>query len=371
MSDFVVIGGGIAGVAASAFLAPHGEVTLLEMESSLAYHTTGRSAALFTINYGGSGSRPLAHAAQSFFDNPPDGAADGPLLDERGNLWVARPDQMEHLRQIADEGSTSGAGSELIEVDDVMKLAPMMNPDLLGGGIHEPSAKDIDVAGLHQAFVRIMRRNDANIRTNAPAISITKATSGWHVKTPDDEIDCEFVVNAAGAWGDQVATLAGIEPIGLEPMRRTAFMVPGSAEYTDLPMVVNIDHDYYFRPDGVQLLCSLAEEVPDEPGDVRPRMEDVALAIERINQATNLAIRTVNSQWTGLRTFAPDRDLVVGEDPTAPGFFWLVGQGGTGIMTSPGYGSLIASLIMDNPLSAELLEAGVDPLITSPARFRS
>jgi D-arginine dehydrogenase len=148
-------------------------------------------------------------------------------------------------------------------------------------------------------------------------------------------------------------------------------MVPGSAEFSDLPMVVNIDHDYYFRPDGVQLLCSLAEEAPDEPGDVRPRMEDVALAIERLNEATTLAIRTVNSQWTGLRTFAPDRDLVIGEDPTAPGFFWLVGQGGTGIMTSPGYGSLLASLILANPLSPDLLEAGVDPAITSPARFRS
>lgn len=371
MSDFVVVGGGIAGVAVAAFLAPHGEVTLLEMESSLAYHTTGRSAALFTINYGGSGSRPLAHAAQRFFDDPPDGAADSPLLHERGNLWVARPDQMDHLQQIAEEGNRSGAGSELVDVAEVMRLAPMMNPDLLGGGIHEPSAQDIDVAGLHQAFVRIMRRHDATIRTGAPVIGIGRTDTGWRVRTADEVIECDFVVNAAGAWGDRVATLAGIDPIGLQPMRRTAFMVPGSAEYSDLPMVVNIDHDYYFRPDGVQLLCSLAEEVPDDPGDAKPRMEDVALAIERINEVTNLGIRSVNSQWTGLRTFAPDRDLVIGEDPTAPGFFWLVGQGGTGIMTSPGYGSLLACLILDKPLTAELIAAGVDPETTSPARFRS
>lgn len=370
MIDFVVIGGGIAGVAAAAHLAPHGTVVLVEKEATLAYHTTGRSAALFIVNYGGPGSRPLARASAHFFDSPPDYATDAPLLSPRGALWVARPEQLDALDRIAEEGTRSGAGSEALTPEEVMRLAPVMKPDLLGGGLYEPTAADIDVAGLHQAFVRILRKHDGAIRTASPVIGIEPAGSKWKVVTPEETFECGAVVNAAGAWGDQVASLAGIEPIGLVPMRRTAFMVPGSAEFSALPMVVSVGHDYYFRPDGVQLLCSLSEERPDSPGDPRPLMEDVALAIERINESTILGIRSVNSQWTGLRTFAPDRDLVIGEDPAAPGFFWLVGQGGTGIMTAPAYGELVASQVLQRELPEGLAASGVDPAVTSPARIR-
>ncbi len=173
-----------------------------------------------------------------------------------------------------------------------------------------------------------------------------------------------------GGLGDHIAELAGIAPIGLQPMRRTAFMVPGSEESASWPMVVETNERFYFRPDGVQFLCSLAEEVPSEATDPKPRMEDVALAIERINEATTLGIRTVNSQWTGLRTFAPDRDLVIGGDPTAPGFYWLAGQGGIGIQTSPAYGKLLACEVVGEPLPDHFRDVGVDPERTSPARFR-
>lgn len=371
MTDFVVVGGGIAGVSAAANLAPYGRVTLLEMENSLAFHTTGRSAALFTINYGGPGSRPLGLASRHFLENPPEGSADAPLLTKRGSLWVAKESQMKHLAQVAEEGVLSGAGSETISPEEVIDLAPMLKIELLGGGIYEESAMDIDVAGLHQAFVRIMRRHGGKIETGNPAIRLARKGSGWEVTTAKATIECDAVVNASGAWGDRVAAMAGVEPIGLQPMRRTAFMVPGSPDFSDVPMVANVDHDYYFRPDGVQLLCSLAEENPDDPSDARPRMEDVALAIERINEVSTLGIRTVNSQWTGLRTFAPDRDMVIGEEPSAPGFFWLVGQGGTGIMTSPAYGALVASMITRSSMPEELVTAGVNPAITSPERFRS
>ncbi len=371
MTDFVVIGGGIAGVSAAAHLAPHGSVVLLEQEATLAYHTTGRSAATFIVNYGGPGSRPLARASARFFEKPPGYATDAPLLSDRGALWVARPDQLGALNQIADDGMRSGAGSEALTPEEVLRLAPVMKQDLLGGGLYEPSAADIDVAGLHQAFVRILRKHDGSIRTGSPVVGMETTGAGWRVVTPAESFECGAVVNAAGAWGDRVAAVAGIDPIGLVPMRRTAFMVPGSEDLSGLPMVVSVGHDYYFRPDGVQLLCSLSEEEPDLPGDPRPRMEDVALAIEKINEATVLGIRTVNSQWTGLRTFAPDRELVVGEDPTAPGFFWLVGQGGTGIMTAPAYGELIASQVLHEDVPESLAENGVDPEMTSPARFRS
>ncbi len=245
---------------------------------------------------------------------------------------------------------------------------PSCGPDRVAGGLFEPEARDIDVAALHQAFVRIARSGGADIRLSSPVTGLANRAGGWRVSTPADAIECTAVINASGAWGDVVAGLAGIDPVGLQPMRRTAFMVPGDHAYARWPFLVDVDQDFYFRPDGAQLLCSLAEETPSDPLDPRPDMADVALAIERINEVTTLGIRSVNSQWTGLRTFAPDRELVVGEEPTAPGFYWLVGQGGTGIQTSPAYGALIASLVLGSDLPPEL--SGIDPEITSPARFR-
>jgi D-arginine dehydrogenase len=364
MSDYVVIGGGIAGVAAAAHLAPHGSVTLVESTSTLAYHTTGRSAALFIINYGTEGSRPLTAASEDFFDNPPEGAADGPLLSERGLLWVADESSRHKLDDIVSNGS------DLLDIDDARHLIPALRPERVVAAAYEPSARDIDVAALHQAFVRIARNHGAEIHTGTGVTSIRKEGPGWTVTTGEQTIPCGAVVNASGAWGDEVAAMAGVPPIGLQPMRRTAFMVPGSNAYHHWPMVAEADQRFYFKPDGVQFLCSLSEEVPCHPCDPKPRMEDIALAIERINEFTILGIRAVNSQWTGLRTFAPDRNLVIGEEPEAPGFFWLVGQGGIGIQTSPAYGSLLASLATGTPLSQGLQAAGVDPAATDPARFR-
>lgn len=371
MPDFVVIGGGIAGLAAAAHLAPHGSVVVCEAEPSLAFHTTGRSAALFVLNYGEEGTRPLARASQAFLEDPPEGSVEGPLLAERGLLWIASPSRLERLEGMAAEGEAWGAGSELVSGDRAVELAPVLRRQAVAAGLWEPSARDIDVAALHQAFVRIARRHDAEIRTSAPITAIDRSGRGWSVTAGGDRVQCSVLVNASGAWGDRVAALAGVEPIGLQPMRRTAFMVSGGAAHSAAPMVVDVDQRFYFKPDGVQFLCSLAEEEPSPPGDPTPRVEDVALAIERINTVTTLGIRTVNSQWTGLRTFAPDREMVVGEDPDTPGFFWLVGQGGTGIQTSPAYGAMLAHLVIGGGLPAHLAEAGVDPPALDPGRFRA
>lgn len=371
MIDFVVIGGGIAGASAAANLASRGSVLLLEMEPTLAYHTTGRSAAVFVVHYGGHAAGPLAKASRRFLESPPDGLADSPLLGDRGVLWVGETEeQIERLRGIARAGQEADDGSRMVSVDEITELVPVMRGDRLAGGLYVPQARDIDVAALHQAFVRLARRHHAEIRTSSPVVEIRRHRSHWEVVTDGETIPCIAVVNAAGAWGDHVASMAGVEPIGLQPMRRTAFMVPGSGDSAHWPMVVDAEERYYFKPDGGQFLCSLAEEIPSEPTDPKPRMEDVALAIERINSATTLDIRTVNSQWTGLRTFAPDRAMVIGESPATPGFFWLVGQGGTGIQTSPGYGELLSALVTDTPLPHHLVEAGVDPSLTDPTRLR-
>lgn len=369
MTDFVVVGGGIAGVSAAAHLAPLGSVTLLEMEPSLAYHTSGRSAAMLVENYGSEGARPLVKAARPFLEFPPDGSVDHPLLTPRAVLWVSGEGTLSTLQDRAATARERGARCELLDPDQVISHVPVMRPDWLMGGLLEPSGADIDVAGLHQAFVRIARRHGAVIRTHAPVTGIDRKR-GWIVRAGGQDHQADVLVNAAGAWGDRIAELGGVAPIGLQPMRRTAFMVPGSHNASNWPMVVEANEQFYFRPDGVQFLCSLAEEVLSDPTDARPRMEDVALAIERINDATTLGITTVNSQWAGLRTFSPDRDLVIGEDPDASGFFWLVGQGGIGIQTSPAYGMLLACLVTGGNLPDGFEPVGVDPERTSPARFR-
>ena len=370
MTDFVVVGGGIAGVSAAAHLAQHGSVTLLEAEPTLAYHTTGRSAAVYVVNYGGTSSRPLAAASRAFLESPPEGAADTPLLSPRGILWIADHHELPALAKMAEEGQRANAGSVLVDADEALALVPALDGRLIAGGLHEPNAFDIDVAALHQAFVRLARRAGAEIATRSPVERILRRDGAWVVSAGGVEHEGSAVINAAGAWGDVVAGMAGVRPMGLQAMRRTAFMVQGDEGFGNWPMVIGPDQSFYFKPDGVQLLCSLAEEEPADPGDPKPRMEDVALAIDRINQATSLDIRSVNSQWTGLRTFAPDREMVIGEDPTAPGFFWLVGQGGTGIQTSPAYGALLADLVLGKETSPHLSEAGVDPASVSPARFR-
>ncbi len=368
VTDFAIIGGGIAGVSAAAHLAPHGSVILLESERSLAFHTTGRSAAMFVANYGADGSRPLCLASRTFLEYPPEDSADGQLLSDRGLLWVADEARFDRLRAIANDGEALDAGSVLVDRDEVLRLVPKMRPERVAGGLYEPNALDIDVAALHQAFVRIARKSGAELRVSSPVTGLARAGRGWRVSTPEGDVECTAVINASGAWGDVVAGLAGIEPVGLQPTRRTAFMVPGDRSYDGWPFVVDVDQLFYFRPDGAQLLCSLAEETPSPPLDPRPDMADIALAIERINEATTLDIRSVNSQWTGLRTFAPDREMVIGEEPTASGFYWLVGQGGTGIQTAPAYGALVASQVLGSGLPPDL--SGIDPAVTSPARFR-
>ncbi|MCE2527815.1 MAG: FAD-binding oxidoreductase [Actinomycetia bacterium] len=364
-----VIGGGIAGVAAAFHLAERADVTLLEAESTLAYHTTGRSAALLFESYGSPGIRPLTMASRDFFDNPPNGLADFPFLSQRGGMLVGGNHQKEALEDWEAEAHRTGTPVERLNPAAARRICPALREELLGWAVWEPDAADMDVASIHQAFVRGARRRDAQIRVSSPVDALEKTPAGWRVKVGQESLQVEVVVNAAGAWGDEIARLAGVTPLGLIPMRRTVFMAPGSDEYKEWPLVANVAMEWYFKPDGVQLLCSLSEEYPSPPCDARPEPLDIALAIERINEATTLGIRSVRSSWTGLRTFAPDREMVIGFDPHAEGFFWLVGQGGTGIQTAPAAGELTASLVVDAQVSSRLVDHGLHSDVLSPGRF--
>lgn len=366
--DIAVVGGGIAGVSAAYELSKTHRVVLAESEAQLAHHSTGRSAAMFIPNYGYGAARPLTVASYRFFSEPPEGLADAPLLSPRGVLWVARPDETSLLPEIARAGEASGSRVIELTPEEAREKVPVLRLERTGGAVWEPDPQELDVAATHQLYVRGLRRNGGTVLTSAPVTSLERSQGKWRVEAGDSVLTCEVVVNAAGAWGDTVASLVGLSPVGLQPLRRTAFMVTGDMDWAAWPMVVSAAHDYYFKPDGPQVLCSPSDETPSEPVDARPDPLDVALAIEKINEATTLEIRSVRSEWAGLRTFAPDRDLVIGPDPEEPTFFWMVGQGGTGIQAAPATAELLAALVRGESVPAHIEAVGVDLEDVSPAR---
>lgn len=367
-SDVIVIGGGMAGISVGYELAKTHRVMVVEREEHLTYHSTGRSAAMFFQNYGSGPIRPLTVASYPFLTAPPAGLADGPLMQPRGALWIARPEQSASLEEVAEAGRATGTRVQELSPEEVAERVPAIRPEGLAGGLWEPDPVELDVAAIHQTYLRGFRQEGGRVVTSAPLLSLERRRGTWQVRAGEETFTVDTVVNAAGAWGDAVAALAGISPVGLQPMRRTAFMVTGDPAWAGWPFVVNVDHDFYFKADGPQLLCSPADETPTEPIDARPDPLDVALAIERINQATTLDIRSVRSEWAGLRTFAPDRSLVIGPDPDEPSFVWLVGQGGTGIQAAPASAELAASLVRGEGVPPHLEEAGVALADLDPGR---
>ncbi len=368
-----VIGGGIAGVSAAHHLLevdPTLDVILLEMESTLAHHTTGRSAALLLENLGTPSTRILCSASLDYLRNTPDNVVDAPLLTHRQVLHVGTVAQDEAIDRVLAEGINS-ATTPTIEVDinEALRLFPLLKRDRVHRAILEPDSADIDVGGLHQSFVRGLRRAGGRITTTTRVDAAIPDGDGWNLDTTDGPLGADLIVNCAGAWGDVVAARADIESVGLQPMRRTAFMVDGPGlDTTGWAFTADIDHLWYLRDDGAQMFCSLAEEAPSEPCDPKPEELDVALAIERLNEATTLGIRSVNSAWVGLRTFAPDRSMVIGLEPSRPNFIWCVGQGGTGIQTAAGAGRLTAELALGNCLPAEFDDLNLADV--TPDRFR-
>jgi D-arginine dehydrogenase len=372
-ADVVVVGGGIAGAAAGHFLAGAGaHVLLLEQEPVLAHHTTGRSAAQFLGHYGGPAVRRLTRASRPFLESPPDGLVDVPLLSPRSALEVGGPDDRDALAEYVRGGEGVVPGIRLLSVDEAVEVCPVLRPEALGGAVLEPEAMDIDVMALHQGFVRGLRRAGGSIRSRAAVSGIDRTPGGdWQVWTGGGRVRTRLLVDAAGAWGDRVAVMAGVRPVALRPLRRTAFTVglPGPMTARGWPLVHDHHERWYFKPEGDGLLCSLADEAPDVPSDPRPRDEDVALAIERINAATSLGLRHVRRAWAGLRTFAPDRVPVIGPDPDHPRFVWAAGLGGFGIQTAPGLGMLVAATAL-GAHHADLVGGSVDARDFAPGRLR-
>jgi D-arginine dehydrogenase len=359
----VVIGGGIAGVSAAYELTAAMEVVLLEREEQLAHHTTGRSAAAYLETYGSPTVRRLTLASRSFL---------APMLSSRPLLWIGAADRGEALSAAAKAGRALVPSVREIDFAEAIALCPALRPTHAEIAVLEPEAMDIDVAAVHQTFVQGLRARGGEIRRSSPVVALARSGGGWVVTTPAEIFEAEVVVNAAGAWCDEIAALGDVRPIGLHPLRRTAFIcpAPSGVDVQSWPLVADIDDRFYFKPEGPQLLCSLADETLSPPCDAVAEQLDVALAIERINEATTLALRHVRRAWAGLRSFVADRTPVVGIDPDAPGFCWLAGQGGYGIQTAPAMARAAAALVVDGRLPDDLIALGITAAELSPARCR-
>jgi D-arginine dehydrogenase len=369
--DALVVGGGIAGASLAFFLAPHARVVLLERESQPGYHSTGRSAALFMASYGTPQVRALTLASRAFLEAPPEGFADGPILSPRGAMLVAAPGQDELLEaQWAVLRATSPGGRRL-DAEGAGALVPVLRRERVLGAVFEPDASDIDVARLHQGYLRGVRRHGGRVITDADVTSLQRHGDGlWLADAGRARYAAPVVVDAAGAWCDAVARLAGVAPIGLVPKRRSAFVFapPAGSGAARWPMFGGIDESWYVKPDAAQLLGSPANADPVVPQDVQPEELDIALAVHRIEAATTLVARPLRT-WAGLRSFVADGDLVGGFDPAAPGFFWLAAQGGYGIQTSAAMGEACAALIRGLPLPERIAAFGLDADKLGPARL--
>ena len=371
--DIAIIGAGMAGTSVAALLAPHRRVLLLERESQPAYHSTGRSAAMFMESYGPPAVRALTRASRAFYLQPAGTFAATPLLAPRGALYVAAPEQQARLREKFE--LLAPGCPELQQLDQARTLALVgcLRPERVAGALLEPGAMDIDVHVLHQAYLRQMRHHGGVLRCDAGVRSARRIGAAWELTLAQGApVQARLVVNAAGAWADEVGALLGAPPIGLVPHRRSAFTFspPPGVAFRDWPVTADIDQHWYFKPDAGVLLGSPANADPTTPHDVVAEELDVATGIHNIEAATTLSIRRPLRTWAGLRSFVPDGEIVIGADARCDGLFWLAGQGGYGIQSAPGAAMLAASLVLGESLPDALGSQGVDPAAVSPQRLR-
>jgi D-arginine dehydrogenase len=343
VNDFIVIGAGIAGASAAAELAAHGSVQLLEMESQPGYHTTGRSAAFFAASYGNRVVRGLTALSESFLYRPPDGFAEVELIRPRDCMFFGRPDQQASLQAMQEDNPQLAFRNE----DEVRARVPLFKPGYLLGALHESRGGDLDVDALLQGFLRLLRRRGGTIRNAHEVTGMQWASGNWRVTAAGETFAAPVVVNASGAWADPVAELAGLGRLGFQPLLRSAMLIdpPDGMDIGSWPQMIDVDDDFYFKPDAGRILLSPADETPSAPCDAQADELELAVGVDRLEQATGLDIRRVSRRWGGLRTFAPDRTFVAGFDPRCRGFFWLAGQGGYGIQSAPSLAQLTAALI--------------------------
>ncbi|WP_372578038.1 NAD(P)/FAD-dependent oxidoreductase [Ruegeria hyattellae] len=356
MFDFVIIGGGVAGLGAGACLSEQGSVLLLEAESALGYHTSGRSAAMFEPNYGAAPIVALSRASEAFHRSE-----NGGYLTPRGLMLLAREDQNAQFNADIKE-----LALHPIPVEQALERVPILNPQVLGFAAHHDTAEDIDTDRLLQDFAKRIRANGGQVVTGAQVTGI-EGRGPWRVKAGEVH-EARMLVNAAGAWADRIAVLADVAPIGLVPYRRSMARIPapGGRDVRGWPMLMGAGEAWYAKPDAGKLLISPAETDPVDPHDAYADDMVLAEGIARYQEMVTEEVTRVESNWAGLRSFVSDRVLVLGPDPDVPGFIWCAGQGGYGFQTAPAASRLLADLATGGPpeLEPEIVAA------LSPGRLR-
>lgn len=346
-ADIIVVGAGIAGSSAAAELAAGARVVVLEMEQHPGYHATGRSAAYFAAAYGKKVVRELTGCCESFFRDPPDGFSPTALLRPRDSMYFARPDQLAQLENLHRDNPEL----EFVGPEEVLRRVPVFSDGYLGAALWEGRGGDLDVEAILQGYLRLLRRRQGQYLGDHQVTGMSQIGRGWRVTAGGEQFEAAIVVNAAGAWADRVSRMAGLEPLGIRPLRRTALTVdpPAGIDISEWPNMIDAEEHFYFKPEAGRILISPADETPSEPCDAQPDELDIALGVDRFERATGIDIQRVCSSWAGLRTFAPDRLFVAGYDPRTEGFFWLAGQGGYGIQSAPALAQLSRFLIQGVP----------------------
>jgi D-arginine dehydrogenase len=369
--DFLIIGAGASGAGAGFELSRHGKVILLEAEAQPGYHSTGRSAALYTRYYGNRVARALNHASLAFLESPPQGFTEHALLTPRGALAITPPDAADLIEQTLALDPT---GRHIVEVSPAraVEMLPILRPEAVGRAAYEEGVLDMDVHAIHQGFLRGLSARGGRVVNDSRAASIERRNGRWLVMAGGETYAAPVLVNAAGAWADEVAALAGLPAIGLVPKRRTAIMVdlPAGIDLARAPAVDQLDNDHYIKPDAERLMVSPGDATPSPPCDAQPEDLDIAIVVDWFERVTTVQVRQIRHRWAGLRSFVADHAPVCGVEPTAEGFYWLAGQGGYGIMMSSSLGRAVAGLVTTGELPEDIRELGTTPADLSPTRCR-
>lgn len=368
VADYLIVGAGIAGASLAYRLAEHAQVLVLERENQPGYHSTGRSAAMFMEAYGTPQFRALTRAGRHFYSHPPAVFGDAPLMTPRPCLYVTKQGQEQLL-----EDNKTVEGLSQISIEQACAMAPCLKPEMLSGVLLEAEAKDLEVHNIHQGFLRGLKQHGGQVLCNAELASAAFDGQLWRVQlTNGTQLSARYLVNAAGAWADHVAQRSAVQPVGLQPKRRTAFTfdMPAGQDFMQWPMVAGLADDFYFKPDAGQMLGSPANADPVPAQDVQPEEMDIAMGIYAIEEMSTLQIRRPSHAWAGLRSFVRDGDLVVGFDDQQPHFFWLAGQGGYGIQSAAGVSLMAANLLLNQPLDKILVQEGVKPELLNVKRLR-
>jgi D-arginine dehydrogenase len=369
--DYLVIGGGMAGVSSADALASRATVVLLELEPHLGYHSTARSAALFAPAYGSMAFRALSRASEAFLESPPADFFPASLLRPRGALLLARADQLESFEAEAQSVAHAGVELQRLSAEEARHRVPCLRAGYLAAAAYEPQVRDIDVEGLFRGFVRRAKQAGVMFHTSAQISGVARDRGVWHLTVGDQTLSARAVVNAAGAWCDQVAQRFGASPLGLRVLRRCAAIIdaPAGVAVAQWPVIFDVDDQFYLKPEAGRLLISPADEEPVAPGDAHPEDLAIAVAVDRLQRALEIEVPRVHRSWAGLRTFAPDRDPVIGYDAQVEGFFWCAGQGGYGIQSAPAFAQLAAAILADEPLPPALRGSVITAASLSPRRF--